>query len=114
MAYESPINIVYGKMQLEFEDKLIKAVLDLGIYADKEQLIKALRYDRDQYQKGYNDRDSEIIKCKDCKYCVIAEDHVSYRSILLFYLVSATLPRIHNPGSRRQPDLQNSRLTGLL
>lgn len=27
----------------------------MGIYVDKEELIKALRYDRQQYDKGYAD-----------------------------------------------------------
>ena len=35
---------------------------------DKEELLKALSYDRNQYQKGYSDRDSEIVRCKNCYY----------------------------------------------
>ena len=27
---------------------------------------KALQYDRGQYQKGYKDRDDEIVRCRDC------------------------------------------------
>ena len=33
----------------------MRGCLDVGVYVDKEELIKALKYDREQYQKGYED-----------------------------------------------------------
>ncbi len=48
------------------EGEILKAVQNVGVNVDKDELLKALQYDRNQYQKGYADRDSEIIRCKDC------------------------------------------------
>jgi len=66
--YESPINIIMSDIQMSFDGEIYKAVQRAGIDVRKEELLKALKYDRNQYQKGYNDRDSEIIRCKDCKH----------------------------------------------
>lgn len=53
--YKSPIDIILGEFELKFEDAICKAVRDVGIVVDKDELIKALKYDRDQYDKGYMD-----------------------------------------------------------
>lgn len=75
--YESPIK-VDGSYSLaeEAEQEMRKLInaeeahimykVNLVVDVDKEELIKALRYDRNQYEKGYSDRDSEIVRCKDC------------------------------------------------
>jgi hypothetical protein len=55
-------------MQIRMEGEVCKAVQNVGINVDKEELLKALQYDKDQYEKGYADRDSEIVRCKDCKF----------------------------------------------
>ena len=67
MSYQSPIDLIMGQMNLAFEGEVCKAVQNVGVNVDKDELLKALQYDRGQYQKGYNDRDAEIIRCKDCK-----------------------------------------------
>lgn len=59
MDYKSPIEIAMGQFRLE-QEKLIdgevmKAIQDYGITIDKDELIRALQYDRDQYRKGYED-----------------------------------------------------------
>jgi hypothetical protein len=65
--WKSPINIMYEKMQIEIEDEIIKAVHKYGVYVDKDELLKALKYDREQYEKGYRDgsRYSEWIPCSE-------------------------------------------------
>lgn len=55
MNYESPINIISRQMEIQMEGEIMKAVQKVGVQVDKEELIRALKYDRDQYQKGYND-----------------------------------------------------------
>ena len=63
VKYEAPIEINieedfpdYGSMAVsEIENIICSAVLKVGITVDKEELIKALRYDRGQYEKGYAD-----------------------------------------------------------
>jgi hypothetical protein len=42
-------------MRTQFEDNVFKAIQDYGIVVDKEELIKALQYDRGQYEKGFAD-----------------------------------------------------------
>lgn len=66
--YQSPIDVIMGQMHMTFENEICKAVQNVGVNVDKEELLKALQYDRGQYQKGYRDRDDEIVRCKDCKY----------------------------------------------
>ena len=68
MSYQSPIEVFQTQMQSQIEGEIYKAVMKVGVNVDKDELLKALQYDRDQYQKGYTDRDSEIVRCKDCKY----------------------------------------------
>ena len=68
MSYQSPIEVIHTQMQSQIEEEIYKAVMRVGVSVDKDELLKALHYDRNQYQKGYNDRDSEIIRCRDCKY----------------------------------------------
>ena len=66
MNYESPIQIVMGEMNVAIENEVCKAVQNIGVTVDRAELLRALRYDRDQYRKGYADRDKEIIRCRDC------------------------------------------------
>ena len=71
MAYESPINITYREGIPEFRTFHEKIANEIGeqvecrvtasvreamaIDIDKQELIRALKYDRDQYNKGYED-----------------------------------------------------------
>ena len=63
--YKSPIEIVmeelFQKMDEDFENSVFKAVQKVGINVDKEELLKALIYDRGQYDEGY----LECIKSND-------------------------------------------------
>lgn len=58
--YESPISKIMGEIQQQIirddENHLLYQVeQSVGYFVDKEELIKALNYDREQYQKGYHD-----------------------------------------------------------
>ena len=53
--YKSPIEIMQKEMRVQMENGVLKAVQDVGINVDKAELLKALAYDREQYQKGYAD-----------------------------------------------------------
>ena len=68
MSYQSPIEVFQTQMQSQIVGEIYKAVMKVGVNVDKDELLKALQYDRNQYQKGYTDRDSEIVRCKDCKH----------------------------------------------
>lgn len=72
--YESPVKVWEDvareivRQKDEYIFSQIRAVVDV----DREELLKALKYDRQQYEKGYSDgvaaRDAEIVRCEDCKY----------------------------------------------
>lgn len=75
LLYESPITIMRQQIDIETCDDIVKAICSYGIHIDKDQLIKALAYDRAQYRKGFEDgRKSmaEALRVLDleCKYCV--------------------------------------------
>ena len=51
--YQSPIELILGDLQTQIEDNCLKAVQSYGFNIDKDELRKALEYDRGQYDKGY-------------------------------------------------------------
>ena len=56
--YENPLQKIIGEtvnyIQQEEENEAIAHITKtLGYHIDKEELVKALNYDRDQYAKGY-------------------------------------------------------------
>ena len=68
--YNSPIEIIYGQMKTQIEGDILKAVQECDIHVDKEELIRALQYDRDQYDRGfadgYQNAKDELVRCADC------------------------------------------------
>jgi len=54
-GYESPIRMIVGEMQTKMEADTMSVIQRYGIDVDKDELIKALNYDRGQYEKGYQD-----------------------------------------------------------
>lgn len=53
--YMPPIDITYSEMKEQVEDGIVRAVQSYGVKVDKEELIRALQYDRGQYEKGFHD-----------------------------------------------------------
>ncbi len=59
--YESPITVytqlndVLEEVHKKQEEYVYNYLFEIGVNVDKEELIKALRYDRCQYEKGYRD-----------------------------------------------------------
>lgn len=51
--YEPPIQVMAHDIEIQFENGIYKALRDYGISVDKDELIKALKYDREQYDQGY-------------------------------------------------------------
>lgn len=77
--YESPISIietVNNNVSKRIDDELFMYITkEIGFDIDKEELIKALEYDRDQYNKGFNDGKREcIVTCSECKYAPSGTD----------------------------------------
>ena len=73
--YESPIKVIQGELETQLEGEILKAVHRVGVSVDRDELIRALRYDREQYQKGFDDaREDAVVvtRCKDCEHLVNA------------------------------------------
>ena len=75
--WNSPITVIEEITQKITHDKdehIFEAVLSEGISVDRDELSKALRYDRDQYYKGYIAGKTEalregyvsVVRCRDC------------------------------------------------
>ena len=50
--YSDAIMEEYNKQQ---DEHIYKCIIETGVNVDKEELIKAMQYDRGQYRKGYID-----------------------------------------------------------
>lgn len=55
LMYESPIRMIADQMSTQMEADCVSVVQRYGFDVDKEELAKALAYDRDQYDKGFKD-----------------------------------------------------------
>lgn len=59
--YECPITIfeqmsdMIDEINNQKEEMIYKAIVNVGVNVDKEELLKALQYDRNQYEKGRKD-----------------------------------------------------------
>ena len=64
MAYISPIELTIKRISEELiekqEGQVMQAIYQQGITVNKEELIKALDYDRDQYEQGFRDGQKSI------------------------------------------------------
>lgn len=99
--YESPIQKIVGEMQTRMmqqeEDSMMMQVRQqIGFAVDKEELLKALQYDREQYQKGYSDA-LETIKEKIKEE--IKEEHrvafmTEYRNLFIDGVVNGLLKAV--------------------
>lgn len=58
ILYESPIHLTITPPQIDpgvLEDTFLTITQQYQIEVDKDELVKALQYDRDQYNKGFKD-----------------------------------------------------------
>lgn len=60
--YESPIKIITGQIKTNYEDAIYRAVQNVGINIDKEELLKALKYDRGQYEEGFREGEKHTLR----------------------------------------------------
>ncbi len=65
--WESPVNIfeihepIVEEINKKTEETVFKAIHRVGVDVNKEELIKAMQYDRNQYEKGYKDGYADAI-----------------------------------------------------
>lgn len=95
-GYESPIRMIVGEMETKMEADTMSVIQRYGIDVDKEELIKALNYDREQYEKGYRDGQANppqaewvddfecygslYHKCSHCHFSILRAAHESFCS----------------------------------
>ena len=60
--YKSPIETIISEMEMQREEGICRVVQEVGVNVDKDELIKALQYDREQYGKGYSDGYKDAVK----------------------------------------------------
>ena len=65
--YKSPIELIQSDIQVKTEECILKAVQKIGVNIDKDELIKALKYDRKQYENGYADGIAAAQRWIPCK-----------------------------------------------
>lgn len=66
--YKSPIEIIYKQAEMKMENDILRAVQSYAINVDKAELIRALRYDREQYEKGYADGAADAVAAKHARW----------------------------------------------
>lgn len=68
--YNPPVELLLSEIKTQVAEKceeaVYEAVVHYGVSVDREELRKALAYDRQQYEKGYQDAMAELVRCKDC------------------------------------------------
>lgn len=81
--YDSPFELTISdiatQMSKNIDELSLKAVQRVGIDVDKDKLLAALKQDAKRYREayangydtGYQERDEEIIRCKECKHAVL-------------------------------------------
>lgn len=92
--YKSPITVnMMDELTQRFieqtEDGIVAKVREvMHIDIDKDELAKALKYDRYQYEhgyangrmdghaSGYKERDDEIVRCGECKHGTIMKNYL--------------------------------------
>ena len=86
--YQSPIEMIATEMRTKYENECVSVCQRYGFNVDKDELAKALAYDRNQYDKGFkdgykqalkeqqelrerimNDENSEVFCSDDCSLC---------------------------------------------
>lgn len=88
--YEAPIEAVITEMWTQVikqrENDIYQAVQECGVSVDKEELVRALQYDRQQYENGYADGCKDSIFrfasfLKNKSFCCDSNDWHSFQAI---------------------------------
>ena len=84
--YDSPfkltINDITAQIARNIDEMSWQAVQRVGINVDKDKLLTALKQDAERYREayakgyetGYEQRDDDIVRCKDCKWNTGTDD----------------------------------------
>lgn len=53
--YKSPIKIATERIKTNYDNAIYSAMQNVGINVDREELLKALAYDRGQFEEGWKE-----------------------------------------------------------
>lgn len=74
-GYTPPASLNLSDFQDAIGDAVVQAIIKIGIRVNREELLKALKYDRGQYKAGYEAGFADgfvetlhIVRCRDCKF----------------------------------------------
>lgn len=87
--YKPLINVITSGLRTEVDNNIIKAIQDVAVDVDKDELIKALAYDRNQYDKGFSDATpkwipvSERLPNDDELVLITLTDKLNYTTVTL-------------------------------
>lgn len=107
--YDSPLILnvsdIATQMARNIDEMSWQAIQRVGIDVDKDKLLAALKQDAERYREayangydtGYQKRDEEIIRCKDCK-------HYKYGMCDLFHPHGCAETWFCSDGERREED----------
>ena len=72
-GYHPPASLNLIDIQDDIGDAIVQAIIKIGIRVNREELLKALKYDRGQYKAGYSAAFTDaftgtlhIVRCRDC------------------------------------------------
>lgn len=73
MSYESPVKLFIGEIKHQVDEKMEEAcytaVIEYFPHVDRAELLRALRYDRQQYEQGYRATGMPFVKRIWWKWC---------------------------------------------
>ena len=72
--YISPIEIKPSDYLATMEKNVVKVVQHYGIAVERDELIRALRYDREQYDRGYEDGIANVPRWIPCEEALPKEN----------------------------------------
>lgn len=74
-GYVSPINMISTQIRCQVEEQqgqiLMRAVHEAGFDVDQHELMRALKYDREQYKKGYEDAMKNAVPLDKLCECLV-------------------------------------------
>jgi hypothetical protein len=78
-GYTPPASLNLSDFQDAIGDAVVQAIIKIGIRVNREELLKALKYDRGQYKAGYDAGFADgfietlhTVRCRDCGHLVNA------------------------------------------
>lgn len=91
--YESPIEFVTSELTKQLEGDVLTLAQSYGVRVDKDELIRALNYDRQQYEKGFADGKAAAANWIPCSEKLpegdeavlanLTEEHVTWTRVLM-------------------------------